>query len=159
MINLESLKGQILTLTEAAELLKLKPDSLRRRIRLGHIKAFTPPGSNAQMIKGDDLAAYLMGASTPAPPRVPGSVKKPPIPPPVDPNAALPFKLSPAVNARLKAWILGQNLQLKDVAAAAKINNGELSRIVNGKRALSRTNAERLRAAYGDDLINYLLTD
>ena len=158
LIDLNALKGKLLTCESVAELLSITPSSVRRRIKKGQLPARKVSGQKNYSIFGDDLAAYLLGDSPAA--AIPAA-KIPPAPPkrepaPVD-SHALPFKLSPAANTRLKVWMTERGLMAKEVAAASGINGGELSRILNAKRALSGRNAEKLRAAYGDELIDFLV--
>ena len=157
IIDLEALKGKVFTSESVAELLKLAPDSIRRRIRNGQIPARKVPGEKSYAISGDDLVEYLLGTPTkhgakrailPAAPR-----NKPAL---IDPSP-LPFKLPKTAIARLKAWMTKQGKTQKDISLETGLNGGELSRILNGKRALTNRNAERLRAAYGDELINSLV--
>jgi len=156
LIDLNALRGKLFTAESVAELLKITPASIRRRIREGHLPARKVPGQKNYAISGDDLAAYLLGDS---PAALPGRTL-PPAPPkraaaPIDPNA-LPAVLPKTANALLKAWMTERELSQKELAEITGMNGGEVSRILSGKRAISRRNAERLRAAHGDDLVSFL---
>jgi len=65
MIELETLRGRILKIEEVALLLGIKPDSVRRRIRIGALPAKPIAGTHKRLILGDDLIAYLKGESQP----------------------------------------------------------------------------------------------
>lgn len=65
MIELETLRGKMLEINDVANLLGIKPDSVRRRIRIGALPAKDIAGTHKRLILGDDLIAYLKGESQP----------------------------------------------------------------------------------------------
>ena len=155
LIDLEALKGKVFSSEGVAELLDLTPDSIRRRIRNKQIPARRVPGEKSYAIRGDDLAAYLSGETVEPDRTIPPRPVRPALEP-ITANA-LPAVLPKAANSRLKTWMTKRALQQKEVAEKSGMNGGELSRILAGKRGLSRRNAERLRSAYGNGLIQFLI--
>jgi hypothetical protein len=67
MIELETLRGKMLEINDVASLLGIKPDSVRRRIRIGALPARENAGTHKRLILGDDLIAYLKGEILPSP--------------------------------------------------------------------------------------------
>lgn len=154
-IDLNALRGKVFDSDSVAALLGITPDSVRRRIRNGQIPARRVPGQKSYAVRGDDLAAYLSGETAEPDRTIPPAPKRP-APGAITANA-LPAVLPPTANSRLKTWMTEHALQQKEVAEKSGMNGGELSRILAGKRGLSRRNADRLRAAYGDEMLNYLI--
>lgn len=66
--KLDEMKGRVFTLSEVAEMLGVKPDAIRRRVRLGQLPVKRPPGSE-MLVDGDELAAYLLGETATATPK------------------------------------------------------------------------------------------
>jgi len=93
VIRLDDLKGALLSVDEVAELLGIKPDSVRRRIREGHIPARSVPGSHGYLILGDELIPVLMGS--PATPQPRASTPKADDP-------GLPFDDAPAASQKAR---------------------------------------------------------
>ena len=61
VIDLKALEGRLFTVEELAECTDLHPDSLRRLIREGKLRAVKPLGLRGYRIMGDDAARLLRG--------------------------------------------------------------------------------------------------
>jgi excisionase family DNA binding protein len=57
-MSTNTLAAAVMTLTEAAEMLRVSPDTLRREIRSGHIHA-KRIGQRRLVIPADSITAYL----------------------------------------------------------------------------------------------------
>jgi len=62
-VDLEELRGKFFSVEEAAECLGMCIDSIRRKIRAGHVAARKPPGARAYVVTGEALIEYLVGAA------------------------------------------------------------------------------------------------
>lgn len=176
--TLDELRGRVFSIDEVADLLGVKPEAIRRRVRLGQLPVRRPPGSE-MVVSGDELAAYLLG-ETPAPrPKkaaapargkarveaVPSKVEAPRKPQERRDASApvIPFRLPDEAKARLREWMNATGRNGLTVARESGINASSLSYIIGtgdkATRALCRDNALRLRDAYGDALLRYLMGD
>lgn len=150
IIDIEALKGKVFESDAVAMILGLCEDSIRRKIRQGVIAAKKVPGKKSYTITGESIIAYLLG-ETASPP--PPAVHKPK----VNNMGALPYKLPKTANARLKEWLEKSNMTQKEMAEISGIKDYKLSRILNGRYAITRPSIQKLRAAFGDNLITYLM--
>ena len=198
--KLDELRGRVFTLAEVADMLGIKPDAVRRRVREGQLPVRRPPGSE-MLVMGDELAAYLMGETAPSSPKARKSRPKPerveaqaaalpfndepqatppptPAPPPPPPAAVVPtraarlaaalpkgdaadeaYKLPMDANQRLSDFMRERGLSQKDVAEATGLRSDKVSRLVNGKRSITRDTLAALREGYGDALAAFLKGD
>lgn len=76
VIDLKALEGRLFTVDELAEVTGLHPDSIRRLIREGTLRAVKPLGLRGYRVRGEDAARYLQGLPPVAPVE-----SKPPRPP------------------------------------------------------------------------------
>lgn len=157
VLNLETLKGKLFSSEAVAELLDLTPASIRRRIRNGQIPARVIPGQQGYTIDGDQLVSYLQGV-----PYTPGKPAKPPrikakAEPTLNPDN-LPNALPKEANIRFKAWFSRQGCQIKDISERTGLGSDKISRILNLKRSITLKTLEALKQAYGEGLVNYLIT-
>ena len=188
VLTLDTLKGRVYTVEEVAALMGITPDAVRRRIRLGYLPARSVPGAKSMVISGDDLAVYLSGAPVTARKRrgraitkaTPVSSNPEPLAKPEGPSlpfnggdapksarlasvpapsVAIPFKLPDGSVSRLRSWMDSTGKSNKALEREAGVNASSLSYILNGKRSLCRDNAIRLRDAYGESLLLYLMGD
>jgi excisionase family DNA binding protein len=60
-VELQTLVGKSYTVKEAAAVLELTPDSVRRLVREGRLRAVRMPGTRKYRFLGADLARYLKG--------------------------------------------------------------------------------------------------
>lgn len=197
--KLDEMKGRVFTLAEVAEMLGIKPDAIRRRVRLGQLPVRRPPGSE-MLVDGDELAAYLLGETSPATPPKPRKAKPkagrvevqaqalpfngepsakspeapatPPPPPPAPPGptraaklaaalppegpGVIPFKLPKEANERVNAFMKHRGLTQKEITKVTGIRSDKVSRIVNGKRAITKDTLAFFEKAYGAAFVAYL---
>lgn len=161
VLELGDLEGKVFDVLEVAKLLGITPDSVRLRIRKGHLPARRVAGDRGYAIDGGDLAAYLRGT-----PYYPAGRRRRQARATVPEQAgteggAVPFRLPPESKDRLRAWMSATGRDQRTVAAESGINESSLSFIVGSgaraTRALCRDNALRLRDTYGATLLEWLL--
>ena len=175
--DINEMKGKIYTVAEVGEMLGIGVDAVRRRVREGLLPARNPPGRVGMVFLGDDLVKVLLGeaVATPAKKATPKRLKAalevraddgPGLPfdaptarpEPVQSQAeTIPARLPDGAVDRLKAWIAAKDVQVVALAQRAGIERTSLAHILGGDRGLSRTNAYRLRDAYGQALLDFLL--
>jgi len=64
VLDLDALPGKAYNVDEVAEMLGVKADAIRRKIREGLLPARRIPGTKGYMVLGDDLHGYIMGGET-----------------------------------------------------------------------------------------------
>ena len=101
-------------------------------------------------------ASEAPGATTKAPPVSP-RLSHPAKPPAASP-AVIPFAFPPEANGRLKAFMEHGGISQKELAEATGLRNDKVSRLVNGKRGITRATAAMLQSGYGDELVFWLLS-
>lgn len=60
-VDIAELMGKVYTAKEAGDVLGLTPDSIRRLVREGHLRAVNVPGQRKYRFKGEDIARYVQG--------------------------------------------------------------------------------------------------
>lgn len=155
-IDLETLRGKIFTTEGVAAVLGMNPESIRRKIRAGQLPARTIPGGQGYTIIGAELADYLQGIPVIRSKR---AIEKPKAHPlPLHHPGDDFYKLPLTANRRFKEWFNAQGVMIKTVAEVTGLGGDKLSRILNGKRAITRATLEKLEAAYGKGLTAFLIT-
>ncbi len=59
--DLETMRDKVYTVEETAELLQRHPDSIRRNIRKGNLRAVRARGRKGYAILGEDIIRFLQG--------------------------------------------------------------------------------------------------
>jgi excisionase family DNA binding protein len=95
-------------------------------------------------------------ATTKAPPVSPRLSH--PAKPQAAPVAAIPFAFPPEANGRLVAFMERGGISQKELAEATGLRSDKVSRLVNGKRNITRATAAMLQSGYGDELVFWLLS-
>lgn len=73
VLDRATLEGKIFRADELAQALGMHPDSIRRAIRNGSLRATRPPGGRVYFITGEDALAYLTGGHLAGPRATGGS--------------------------------------------------------------------------------------
>lgn len=60
-VDLKALEGRAFRVDELAQVLELHPDSIRRVIREGRLRAIRPPGTKSYIVLGEDALRFLRG--------------------------------------------------------------------------------------------------
>ena len=173
VLELDTLRGRIYDVYEVAKLLGINADSVRLRIRKGDLPARKVPGDRAYCILGDDLIVYLSGTPYRPPEakkragrgnNTKGATVRPVKKPLGGPDGAgtggaIPTRLPDGSVDRPNAWIAETGVAVTTISEKAGIERSSLAHIIGGDRGLSRVNAIRLRDAYGQELLDFLMGD